>query len=224
MSKKNIHGIMKLVRLILRYGDGMTSMIRGEAQGNQMDKKPRLIIGFSGKRGVGKTAASVYLARKYGFHTISFAASLKEKAKLFFPFTPSDLSEKGKEKPYKNYDWTPRDFIISVGKMARFYDPDYWVNNSPLETQQGDISIDDVRFPNECEKIKSMGGKVVRIERFEKLNIYGKNLDDASETSLDNYKGFDYTIDACRNVALQDLHDRLDYMMELFDGEEGESN
>ncbi len=181
-----------------------------------MIKKRRLIIGFSGWRGNGKTQASLYLARKYGFHTVSFAASLKEKAKLFFPFTPTDFSEKSKEKPYKDYDWSPRDFVIAVGKMARYFDPDYWVNNSALFTQEGDISVDDVRFPNEVAAIKAMGGKVVRINRQEKLNIYGKHLDDVSETSLDGYKDFDYTVEDCRNVTLEDLHNQLDAMMEQF--------
>ncbi len=179
-------------------------------------KKPRMIIGFSGWRGNGKTQASLYLARKYGFHTVSFAAKLKEFAKLFFPFTPTDFSEKGKEKPYRNYDWTPRDFQISLGKMARYYDPDYWVKAADLENATGDVSIDDVRFPNEVEHIKALGGRVVRIERSEKLNIYGKHLDDISETALDKYIGFDYTIDSCWNVSIEDLHKRLDKMMEQF--------
>lgn len=178
--------------------------------------KSRLIIGFSGWRGNGKTQASLYLARKYGFHTVSFAASLKEKAKSFFPFTPSDFSEKGKEKPYLHYDWTPRDFVIAVGKMARYFDADYWVNNSGLKESKGDVSVDDVRFPNEVDAIHQLGGKVVRIERQEKLNIYGKHLDDISETALDGYKGFDYTVDSCWNITLSDLHKQLDAMMEQF--------
>lgn len=176
----------------------------------------RMIIGFSGKRGVGKTLSSMHLSKKHGFKIVSFAAELKNMAKTFFPFTPLDFSEKGKERPYKDHDWTPRDFAISLGKFARFFDEDYWVKKAGLDTAEGNIAIDDVRFPNEVEYIRGLGGKVVRLERFESLNIYGKNLDDPSETSLDKYHLFDYTIDPCWNVEMADLHKRLDIMMKQF--------
>ncbi len=80
--------------------------------------------------------------------------------------------------------------------------------------------LDDVRFPNEVKYLKSLGGKIVRLERFEKLNIYGKNLDDPSETSLDGYDGFDHTIDACWNTDIPELHKRLDIMMQDFEEQE----
>jgi hypothetical protein len=184
--------------------------------------KQRLIIGFSGWRGNGKTTAAVYLARKYGFHTVSFASSLKEMARLFFPFDPSDWSERNKEKAYKDYDWSPRDFAVALGEFARFHDPDYWVKKANIEDQVGDISIDDVRFQNEVDYIKSLGGKTVRIERQEKLNVYGKHLNIPSETALDNYKGFDFRIESCWNVEMEDLHRQLDNMMKQFreDGKE----
>lgn len=176
----------------------------------------RKIIGFSGKRGVGKTQASLYLARKHGFKVVSFGNALRDMAKTFFPFTPADFSEKNKEKPYLEYDWSPRDFMISLGKLGRYYDEDFWVKKLALASTNGDVAIDDVRFPNEVAYIKAVGGKIVRLERYENLNIYGKNMDDPSETSLDNYKEFDYTVDACRNIELSDLHDRIKIMMQQF--------
>lgn len=180
------------------------------------------IVGFSGKRGAGKSKAALYLARKYGYHTISFGNGLREMAKDFFPFTPTDFSETNKEKPYKEYDWTPRDFMIALGKFARFHDQDFWVKKSCLDKTTGLIAIDDVRFPNEVEYIKSLGGKIVRLERYEKLNIYGKNLDDPSETSLDDYKGFDHVVESCVNITLDDLYYRLDIMVKDLSEDENE--
>lgn len=50
--------------------------------------------------------------------------------------------------------------------------------------------IPDVRFPNEAEAVKERGGKVIRIERI------GMDTSDnhPSETALDSYERFDYTI------------------------------
>lgn len=180
----------------------------------------RKIIGFSGKRGSGKTQASLYLARKHGFRVISFGSALRDMAKTFFPFTPTDFSEKNKEKSYLDYDWSPRDFMISLGKLGRYYDEDFWIKKLGLASIDGDVAIDDVRFPNEVSYIKAIGAKVVRLERYEHLNIYGKNLDDPSETSLDNYNEFDYTVEACRNTDIDELHGRIEIMLKQF-GEEG---
>ena len=167
------------------------------------------IIAFSGKRGVGKTTAALHLVEKYGFKRVSFADRLKEIGCMLFPFKNQDLSTKGKEKPFSVYDWTPRDFLISLGQFMRYFDPDYWVKASNLDKLEGRVVIDDLRFPNEAEYIKSLGGIIIRIERYENLNIYGKNLDDPSETSMDNYK-YDHKIDDCRNVSMDDLTSSLD--------------
>lgn len=180
-----------------------------------MEKKKLELIGLNGKRGAGKSTAAAYLVKKYGFKTISFGAVLKEKAKTFFPFTPVDFSESRKEKPFKDYDWTPRDFMISLGKLARYYDENYWVKASGLGEMTGRVVVDDMRFDNEYGYIRELGGKVVRIERYEKLNIYGKDLDDPSETSLDRH-AFDFRVEKCWNIEPKDLYRQLDRMMEDF--------
>lgn len=171
---------------------------------------------MSGKRGVGKTVSANYLHDVYKFKRISFASSLKETAKIFFPFTDVDFSTKGKEKKFKDYDWTVRDFLIHLGAFARFHDPEYWVKNSGIANAVGRIVIDDVRFPNEVEYLKGLGAKIIRLKRFEKLNIYGKDLDDPSETSLDDYKHFDYLIEDCVNTTLPVLYQQIDYAMKDF--------
>lgn len=59
-----------------------------------------------------------------------------------------------------------------------------------IESDNSDIAIvSDVRFPNEVEGIQKTGGKVVRFTR--------SPLEDShdSETALDSYDGFDFTID-----------------------------
>lgn len=173
----------------------------------------RYIIAFNGPRGAGKTTSANYLCRHHGFKVVSFGSFLRSVAKEFFPFSVSDFSEVGKERKFKEYDWTPREFLIALGKMGRFFDEDLWVKKSGLDQLQGRIVVDDLRFPNEAKYLLSLGAKIVRINRYSNLNVYGEPLDDESEKALDNFDKFDYTIHECRNMTLNDLHKELRNML-----------
>lgn len=65
-----------------------------------------------------------------------------------------------------------------------------------LESEFPNWIITDMRFPNEVEAIKKRNGIVIRINR--------NNIDNSStresETALDNYQGFDWTLDNCGNI------------------------
>ena len=80
-------------------------------------------------------------------------------------------------------------------EYRREQDPDYWTkawaNKVNLyDTEKSHILIDDVRFMNELNTIKTQGGMIVKIER-PGFNGAGNH---ASETSLDDYTDWDATI------------------------------
>ena len=168
-----------------------------------------MIYGLSGKRGVGKTTAAMYLVKKYGFIKVSFAEDLRAMCKHFFPFTEGDLIMPGKkEAKFKEYDWTPRDFMIHLGEFARFHDQSFWLNRgiSKCKDPKKTYVFDDVRYKNEADAIIQAGGKIIRIDRYEKNNPYGKNLDIPSETELDGYDKFHYTIHEMWNTSKEELY------------------
>ena len=69
--------------------------------------------------------------------------------------------------------------------------PNIWVNATMADyTEHSNWIISDVRFPNEAKVIKDKGGILIRINR----NI-GLEFMHESETALDNYNDWDYTID-----------------------------
>lgn len=74
---------------------------------------------------------------------------------------------------FADYKGTPRNMRLVGDPMEDFPN---WI-------------ITDVRFPNEADAIKERGGKLIRLERV--METYS---DHPSETSLDNYLKFDYTI------------------------------
>jgi hypothetical protein len=175
-----------------------------------------MIIAFSGKRGVGKTVAAQYLSTNYGFKVVSFAGRLKELANLLFPFTPKDLYGANKEKPFEPYSWTPREFLINFGNFMRYYDPNYWIMIA-TKGISGNIAIDDLRYKNEARYLKDDGAKLIRISRFAKDNPYKGEINDPSETDLDDYKDFDYKINEVENISIYGLHTRLNHIMEELD-------
>ena len=176
-----------------------------------------MLIGLSGKRGVGKTLGASYLVNEHGFTKLSLADDLKVIAKILFPFSDNDLRiPSKKEAKFKEYDWTPRDFMIHLGEFMRFHDANYWLNKTTkrCEDTKIDYVIDDIRFKNEAQAIKDRGGKIIRINRYEKLNIYGKNLDTPSETDLDSWP-FDFVIHEIRNTSQMELFRQLESFLEL---------
>ena len=56
------------------------------------------------------------------------------------------------------------------------------------------IVIPDVRFKNEVQAVKDWGGKAVQIIRPDNDPVSAAHATHASETELDGYSGWDYTI------------------------------
>lgn len=73
--------------------------------------------------------------------------------------------------------------------------------------------ITDVRFPNEAEFVKSMGGIVIRVDapiRVSKNNLTPEARLHLSEIALDHYTDFDYVIN-------NDYNDAYGQVMQIFD-------
>jgi hypothetical protein len=99
---------------------------------------------------------------------------------------------------------------LSSGKGAP--DPDVWTRTlywTIAEQAPLVAIISDVRFPNEAEMVKEMGGTLIQcIRRTQSGRQYvdpSRSATHPSETALDGYKGWDYIIDTDRVSTLEYL-------------------
>lgn len=101
---------------------------------------------------------------------------------------------------------TAREVMQYFGSnILRKMSPDIWVDSvlRQIEDEQPEVAlIGDCRFRNEADKIKAVGGILVRLTR----NPYDDQHD--SEKDLDDYKGFDLVIDNS-NLSIQETNNKL---------------
>ena len=130
------------------------------------------VIGIWGLQGVGKTAlANAIAAKCEGSEVLPLAEPLKRLAKEYFGWDGVK-------------DARGRALLQHLGTdTGRAFDPEIWVRKweqaagAALFMGVKLILVDDVRFPNEVEAIRKMGGVIVKLVSTERGNV----LDHASE-------------------------------------------
>lgn len=144
------------------------------------------IIGFTAKKQTGKTTAVKYLLKKYphAYH-VNFKDALIEE---LIQYCPELLTEIGRiyDNSPATYDGTPwtterlftekppliRSLMRDWGTVFRRSEaPNYWIHKwvrkmAQIEKDTPDamVFVDDVRFLNEAQAVKDLGGVLIRIE------------------------------------------------------------
>ncbi len=135
-----------------------------------------MIIGLSGYARSGKDTVADMLP---GFTKVAFADPLRA---LAYDLDPTVLVRETDYDSYqalvddRGYDWVKdntnaRDFLVALGKgMRKHIHPDIWVTLAltkvaALVDAGRNVVITDVRYPNEAQRIKELGGQVWRIVR-----------------------------------------------------------
>ena len=140
------------------------------------------IIGITGSAGSGKDTIGDILVRNLpNWEKVSFAGHLKDVTALLFGFdrkmlageTPEDREIREQPDPYwsekMGKDFTPRFALQFFGTnlLRNQLHQNIWVDCLEKKILESDknIVITDVRFSNEIDMIKSIGGEVWRVER-----------------------------------------------------------
>lgn len=158
------------------------------------------------------------------FKRHSFAHKLKEMASVLTGVPVENWESRDFKNGYCNtlpLNLTNREILQKIGEGLREkIHPDIWVSalfNDYIQPNNGEIRfskdwvqdknppywiISDVRMPNEAEKIKELGGVLIRVNR-----NTGYIDNHISETALDSCKKFDFIID--NNGSLEELIEKV---------------
>lgn len=131
-----------------------------------------IIIGFAGSKGSGKDTCADYLVEHFGFTKYAFAEPIKDICRTLFDLSDDQLYGDLREVVDLRYNHTPRQILQKMGTdfCRDMIDPEFWLKyfkrwaNRP-NIRQGKIVVSDVRFQNELDTIKDLGGNVYIIHR-----------------------------------------------------------
>lgn len=173
---------------------------------------------YSSSMRMGKSETAKYLIAKYFFKMVTFAEPMKDMITIVLKgLGYSD--EKIYDMLYGNLKAqiipelgvTPRDLLVTLGsKWGRgMIHNDMWVMIA-TKSLDGNLNYvcEDVRLPNEAERLRKEGFKIVRI-----TNSRIPLVNSISEGKLDDYK-FDYIIP--NEGSIPDLYNEIDKMMKTW--------
>lgn len=148
------------------------------------------IIGISGPAQSGKSTLAgefrrLIEFRGLAFHEKPFAGPLK----AMLAAAGVDISEQGKNIPDARFGATPRVLMQTLGtEWGRSLNPDCWLNvwRSQLP-HDGWVLVPDVRFDNEAEIIRELGGIIIHIQRKPTAEMLAVPAH-ASETGITKHK------------------------------------
>lgn len=155
------------------------------------------IIGLAGAKGVGKTTVAQEIADRYvdPVEILSFASPLKKMLVAMGIPNRNVHDPKFKDEPINWIGKSARELMQSLGtEWARNQiSDDIWLRSMESRMSVFNINvpivIDDVRFDNEVDYIKSIDGKIVLLER----EGYEFTMEHITEMGVSSY---DYKVDA----------------------------
>jgi len=172
-----------------------------------------MIIGLTASKRSGKDTLADYLVKEHGYIKMSFAEPLKEICRILFDFTDEQLHGDKKEEIDEYWKVTPRKVLQFIGtdllrdQLSNIM-PDIgnniWLEimkKKILKNPNQKIVIADLRFNNEIEFIKELGGIIIRINRT------NNNNDNHESEKLINTFNVDYELN--NNGTKEDLYKQM---------------
>jgi len=173
------------------------------------------LVGISGKLGSGKDEAANSL-KKFGYENKKYAYKVYFEVSVITGKPVKELQTRDCKNRKSNFQkengeyYTYGELLQQVGTKLREVDTNIWVKALFSDYKKGyKWVISDVRFPNEVEYIKKLGGIVIRLEGDPvKINKNSKrDKKHISETALDDY--FDEKDIIQNNSTIKGLHQKI---------------
>lgn len=171
----------------------------------------KIIIGITGKAGSGKDTLSDYLVNQ-GFIKLSFGSAVKDIVSIVTGWSRDFVEGTNEERhlretlKHPDYNKTCRELMQFIGTdlFRKQLSDNIWVNIIKNKIESDKINnkfvITDVRFDNEAQMIKSIGGYIIQINR---QNIHKLNHISENGITCD----VDYIIE--NDGSKNELHDKI---------------
>ena len=175
-----------------------------------------MLIGFTGKIGSGKTSLTRHIvlnnfnSNRFNYISTSFATPIK-KILMTLGLSYEQVYGSEKEIPLSAFGGrTPRYLMQTLGtEWGRdLITPEIWINlwekeYKNLSNHLYDVIVDDVRFPNEVERIHKLGGIIIHLSKGE-VNVPSTHVSESyifnSDYSLDTSEPIENTYREFRNI------------------------
>lgn len=131
-----------------------------------------ILIGLTGRAGVGKDLVASHLQRQYQFKPMAFATPLKKAAAQVFGIEEIYFHDRSlKESVAPHWGITPRHMMQVLGTegVRNNFGQDFWVKRWLLDYaavgESENVVVTDIRFANEARVVQDLGGVMVHITR-----------------------------------------------------------
>lgn len=186
-----------------------------------------MLIGICGRMRVGKDVASSHLVEKHAFNRVAFADPLKWLALHVNPIVDYLTIGDGTVVPWRLADVIEmcgaeeakamaevRALYQNLGTGIRELCDEFWVDVAEAKIRtlwetSRHVVVTDVRFPNEADRIVSLGGTILRIIR-DGSGEGITNSEHISETALNDWYRSNDHIEIYNIETLEYLYDQLD--------------
>ena len=172
------------------------------------------LIGLTGKARSGKDTVGSYLAEEHGYRTYAMASPIKEACRVMFGWDDRHLHGDLKEVIDPVYGVTPREAMQKLGtEFGRgMINTKLWelrAGQEILKASNHLVVVTDIRFDNEAELIKKLGGVVINIERPNRDEIKGVKAHQSEKGIKPEL--IDYNIN--NNDTLETLYSDTDFIL-----------
>ena len=177
-----------------------------------------MIIGLAGKKQSGKTTVAEILRDMSGFKMESFADPIRKFVAELCGYTPKELEE-FKESPHRIFGVTPRHIMQTLGTEwgREMISQTIWTDRLRMVLRHGpvtDVVIHDVRFENEAEMIRKMGGHIVHVARHPEPDKFDSHVSEAGVSVI----GLDFYMP--NYGSIDELHTEVKDLVEYIRSEE----
>lgn len=175
------------------------------------------LIGIHGPAEVGKDSVGRYLCREHGYIRQAFADPVKRTAQQMFRLT-DDETWKDELKQQVNEFWgiTHREMFQKVGTEAgrEIFGEDLWIRNwLKFYEEHKDVTnivVTDVRFDNEADIIRELGGVVWHVSSSRPTALSRQAQQHASEKGI-KFKPGDFRV--ANDSSFAALYAKIDQLL-----------